>query len=221
MVTATAAPADTTTTAAPTSTTVAGPTTQGPPPRPVALSCSEYACAPQITHSDSDNPFTVQSQLFNESSNCKRKLNVAGRPCKMIGGGQCYGVYCLTVESGNDYCICDLYRVDRQCAVDKPGACESANGQLPPNAYKATNKRYKNKNTPDNGSIYGRHFATNMDDCVKLCQWSSGACKSVNYGTIASQQVCELLSVLVTKGAPLEAWMTDAPGWNHQQVTSQ
>jgi len=202
------------------STTQAGPTTQGPPPTPGPVVCSEYNCAATLPTSD-DNPFTVRAAVINETAGCKNKLAVPGRPCNMIGGGTCYGIYCLTVDKGNDYCICDYNRVDRQCAIEKPGKCESATAQLPPNAYKVQNKRYRNKNNLDNGSIYGRHFAGSFDDCVKLCSWSAGSCRSVNYGPIAGQNVCELLSTTVTKGSLLESWMVDAPGWQHVQVVAQ
>jgi len=207
-----------------TTSTSAGPTTQGPPPGASPLVCSDYACETKIQSSSDDHPFTVRAQLFNESSTpgCKRKLNVGPRPCKMSGGGgDCFGVYCLTIEPGNDYCICDFYRVDRQCAIDKPGKCESATGQLPALAYQAQNKRYRNKNNPDHGSVYGRHFASSLSDCIKLCQWSEGACRSINYGTLAGQPMCELLSVTVTKGSLTEPWVVSAPGWQHAQVVMQ
>jgi len=85
----------------------------------------------------------------------------------------------------------------------------------------STPKRYKNKNNPDNGSVYGRHFASSLDDCIKLCQWSAGACRSVNFGTLAGQQVCEMLSVTVSKGSLTEPWLVDASGWQYVQVVNQ
>lgn len=95
-------------------------------------------------------------------------------------------------------------------------------GQIPSNGFKAQNKRYRHKTNPDTGSVYGRHFASSFDDCVKSCQWAGGntGCRSVNYGTLAGQPVCELLSIAVTKGSPLEAWLVDAPGWQYALVSS-
>lgn len=207
-----------TTSAAAVSTTPAGPTTQGPPPAAGPITCSEYNCAPQLPSSNDDNPFNVRSSVVNETAGCKNKLSNPGRSCKMNGGGTCYGVYCLTVEAGNEYCICDYNRVDRQCAVEKPGKCDSATSQVPQSAFKAQNKRFRNKGNPDHGSIYARHFAASFDDCVKLCTWTAGSCRSVNYGSIAGQQVCELLSVSAAKNTILETWLVDAQGWQYAQV---
>lgn len=93
-------------------------------------------------------------------------------------------------------------------------------GRLPPNGYNGQNKRYRHKTSPDHGSIYSRHFALNLDDCIKLCQWSQGLCQSVNFGQIRGQNVCELLSVKVTRGDILETWLVNANGWRHVQVVA-
>lgn len=50
----------------------------------------------------------------------------------------------------------------------------NALGQLPATGFQSTNKRFVNKNDPDNGSIMARHFATSISDCMKLCQWTQG-----------------------------------------------
>lgn len=93
-------------------------------------------------------------------------------------------------------------------------------GQVPQSGYKAQNKRFRNKNSPkpDEGPVYGRHFAASFEDCIKLCTWTGGSCRSVNYGTLGGQKVCELLSNAVTKGSILETWLTDAQGWQFATV---
>jgi hypothetical protein len=136
----------------------------------------------------------------------------------MKGGGACYGIYCLTVEPGNDYCICPYYKVDRQCAVDKPGHCDKATGTLPAGYTQLQGKRLRNTSNKDNGSIYGRHFAANLQDCIKLCQWSEGACRSVNFGKINGANVCEQLSIAATEKNLLATWLEKADGWTYAQV---
>lgn len=140
------------------------------------------------------------------------------RKCTMQGGGTCYGMYCLTVSPGNDYCICPPYKVDRQCAVDKTGQCSSATGQVPQGNTQLQGRRFRNPNNKDNGNIYGRHFAASLSDCVKLCQWSKDACRAVNFGQIGGANVCELLSSAATEKNLLSAWLEKADGWQYAQV---
>jgi hypothetical protein len=127
-------------------------------------------------------------------------------------------MYCLTVSSGNDYCICPYYRVDRQCAVDKPGTCSKATGDVPAGYTKLQGRRLQNPSNKDSGSIYARHFAANLQDCIKLCQWTAGACKSVNFGQISGANVCELLSVSATEKNLLASWIGKSDGWQYAQV---
>lgn len=200
--------------------TTTGTTTQGPPPTPDPVNCPDFACSVFPPSDGSDNPMQVRSRLVNTSTdpNCKRQLVIQPRPCNMQGGGSCYGIYCLNVSPGNDYCICPYYKTDRQCAVDKPGSCDAATGQVPTGMTVLQNKRLRNPSNKDNGSVYGRHFAANLQDCVKLCQWSKGACRSVNYGTINGAQVCEMLSTAATSSNLLSKWLEDASGWQYAQV---
>jgi len=207
----------TTTTVAP-SQQPAGPAPQGPPPAPQPINCADYHCRDQVKASS--DPMQVREGVLNVSTlsdACKSKLVPVGRSCNLGAGNTCYG-YCLNIDQGKDYCICDYAKVDRQCAIDKPGKCEKATGQLPANVYQADNKRFKNKSDPDNGDIYGRHFAASFDDCVKLCQWTGGLCRSVNFGTLAGQNVCELLSVAVEKRGLLESWLVNEQGWKYAVV---
>lgn len=94
-------------------------------------------------------------------------------------------------------------------------------GILPGTAYSVSNRRYRHKTNPDTGSVYARHFATSGTDCIRLCQWTSGQCQSVNYGPINGIQVCELLSVVVTNGSIMQPWLVDAPGWTYTTVTGR
>jgi len=200
----------TTTTTQPTTTTTqsttTGTTTQSPtPPSPDPVVCNQYAC-------------TASTDPTKADPNCKRQVVTSPRPCHMQGGGSCYGVYCLTVAAGNDYCICPLYKTDRTCAVDKPGSCDSATGTVQQGYTQLQGKRLRNKSDKDNGSIYGRHFAASLNDCIKMCQWSQGQCRSVNFGQINGANVCEMLSIAATERNLLASWLEPASGWTYQQV---
>jgi len=127
-------------------------------------------------------------------------------------------MHCLNVSPGNDYCICPYYKTDRQCTVDKPGSCEAATGQLPSTVTRLQNKRLRNPSNKDNGSVYGRHFAPTLADCIKLCQWSQGSCRSVNYGPINGVNVCEMLSTATTEKGLMAKWLESADGWQYAQV---
>uniref|UniRef100_A0A915IXS9 Uncharacterized protein n=1 Tax=Romanomermis culicivorax TaxID=13658 RepID=A0A915IXS9_ROMCU len=50
-------------------------------------------------------------------------------------------------------------------------------GQVSGKGYTVQNKRFVNKNDPDEGSIWVRHFASSLSDCIKLCQWDTRSLK--------------------------------------------
>jgi len=215
--TATDAPTTATTSAATTATTTipttTGTTTQGPPPTPEPLNCADYDCsATPKAESKPNDPSSANNP------SCKRQLVIPARPCSIQGGGACYGVYCLNIAPGKDICICPPYKTDRHCAVDKPGSCSKSTGQLPTGNTQLKGTRARNPSDKDNGSIYGRNFAANLSDCIKLCQWTQGACRAVNFGQIGGANVCEMLSIGATESNLLKTWLEKADGWQYALI---
>jgi len=212
------APMDTTTSVAGTQASTGHP--WGPaerssnPPQVPQLDCSLYTCTDQQSvvsnplncNGNGDNP---PGQMFT----CNYKF--------IKDTTECYGVYCMHIEDGNEYCICTPDQVGAQCSAFKPGRCDAATGLLPSTSYSVSNKRYRNRAKPDAGNVYARHFATSGTDCIRLCQWAMPSCQSVNYGPSGGQQLCELLSVTVTNGSIMQPWLTDAPGWTYTTVTGR
>jgi len=212
------------------------PISQGSgPPAPQPLNCADYKCDQAATPAgggggrgggggdDDRDPFAIRVDTINAgslsslSTPCQHELQPLNRPCN-TGGGTCYGSYCLNIQQGIDYCICEYHDYGTQCASEKPGKCEGSTGKLRPNAYQGNNKRYRQQSDPDYGSVTGRHFVVSFDDCVKLCQWAAPQCRSINFGVIAGQNVCEMLAITVEKGGILEKYLVNAQGWKHAQV---
>jgi hypothetical protein len=191
----------------------------------VALDCSQYTCTEeQINMPSPDNPLMVRSGVL-KPPHCTgdnppgQSLTCNYRDLK--GTTVCYGVSCMQIDPDNGYCICPPDQIGLQCTTYKPGRCDSATGLLPSTSYSASNKRYRNRAKPDSGNIYARHFAASSNDCIRLCQWASPRCQSVNYGTLNGAQVCELLSVTVTEGSIMQPWLVDAEGWTYATVTGK
>lgn len=49
-----------------------------------------------------------------------------------------------------------------------------SSGQISSQSYLRVDVRYRHASDPDQGSVLGRHFAKNVFECIKLCQWTGG-----------------------------------------------
>uniref|UniRef100_A0A915L1Q1 EGF-like domain-containing protein n=1 Tax=Romanomermis culicivorax TaxID=13658 RepID=A0A915L1Q1_ROMCU len=186
---------------------------QGSIPILFSLNCADYDCVAEPTPSVDASPLIVRTS-------CKSKImhdRVACNSPLASNLPDCNGVYCLdNEETQSSYCICPYDKIGSSCLVDKPGKCSHGTGLLPIDQILRKNTRFVHRNMPELGDIVARHFASSWIECVKLCQWTDGECKAINFGQINNVRICELLSVAVIKdNTMLQSWLQEQTGWTY------
>lgn len=198
-------------------TTTAIPT-QGPPPAIVPLDCAAYDCDFNTEPTNDTDPLRIRIQkVGTPPPGCKKMLITPRVVCKSPladGSTNCFGSYCLQGSDSKSICLCHFDRSGTACQEQKTGKCSSANGQISSKGYSMTGKKFVNKNDPTGGSIIARHTAASESDCLKLCQWDK-TCRSINYGKLNDQKICELLGIQFDKGTGqlLETWLQNSTDW--------
>jgi len=163
--------------------------------------CNKYKCDGQVSKDGKDCSDTPPSSI-----QCPN----------LAGGGQCMLGSCLRANSSLSYCLCPYGRQSRTCHVKKTGNCNSVDGKTPPDAGETKGKRFRHIRDPENGAVLARHAVDSLSDCVRLCQWATyQQCRSINFGTINGQKVCELLTVWANKESILYQWLKDDSDWTY------